>query len=109
MTYTAERDIQAEIMLALGSRPGVRVLRLNVGLARTARGAAVRFGRPGMADLLVLVGPRYLWIEVKSARGRQTKDQRNFERMVHALGGAYAVARSVDDAIAALAAVEGEV
>lgn len=106
MKSPAEKSIQNEIMLALGSRPGVRIFRLNVGLGRTARGAVVRFGVPGMADLLVCAGEKYLWLECKSKRGSLRPEQRAFRDTIQAIGGAYAVARSVEEAIAALEEVQ---
>lgn len=106
MKSKLERDIQTEIMLALGSRPGVRVFRLNVGLGHTARGAVVRFGLPGMADLLVCTGAKYLWLECKSKSGSLRPAQRNFRDTIRAIGGAYAVVRSVDEALAALEEVQ---
>lgn len=99
---TMERDIQKDILLALGRIDGVKAFRLNVGLAKDRRGRAVRFGTPGMADILCLVGPRYLWLECKSPTGRQTPEQRAFERAVLSIGGAYRVVRSVDEALHAV-------
>lgn len=99
---TAERDIQREILLALGRMERVRAFRLNVGFAKDRRGRGVRFGVPGMADILVLVGPRYLWLEVKIPSGRQSPEQRAFESMVSELGGAYRLVRSVEEALRAV-------
>lgn len=104
----AERQIQADILAALGTRPDVRCFRLNVGFARTAAGAGVRFGVPGMADILACVGPRYVWLEVKTPRGRQTPEQRNFQAAIEAIGGVYRVVRSVEDAVAVIQQVESE-
>lgn len=94
-----EREIQQQILERIGARPGVRVFRMNTGRARNpATGQVVTFGAPGMADLLVLVGPRYLWLEVKSPTGRQRPDQVKFQAAIERIGGAYAVARSADEA-----------
>lgn len=101
-----EKDIQAAIMEALGTSQGVKVFRLNVGFARSSKGHAVRFGVPGMADLLVLAGPRYAWLEVKTPRGRQTPEQRNFQAAIDSIGGVYAVVRSVDEAFAVVEALD---
>lgn len=94
-----EAQVQQSILERIGAAPGVRVFRMNSGTARNPRtGQVVRFGVPGMADLLVLVQDRYAWIEVKSARGRQSPEQVRFQRAIEAIGGVYAIARSADDA-----------
>jgi hypothetical protein len=61
----------------------------------------VRAGVAGQADLtgILQVGGIgvSLWIEVKSASGRQTQEQVWFQQMVERLGGLYILARSVKD------------
>lgn len=51
----------------------------------------------GIADLYALKNGRSVWIEVKTPKGRQSVDQVAFEQDVKQHGGAYIVARSVDD------------
>lgn len=99
---TTEHVIQGYILKALGQLEGCKAFRLNVGLARDRRGHAVRFGVPGMADILVLVGPVYLWLEVKAPSGRQSKQQKAFQKAVESIGGLYRVVKSVDEALAAV-------
>jgi hypothetical protein len=63
----------------------------------------VRFGIPGQADLTgLLPGGVRLEVEVKGAAGRQTEEQRAFQRMIERFGGVYVLARSVDDVWAAI-------
>ena len=87
------------------------------GAIRTLRKAApIKFGVPGQADLTAIMsivrtltcphcsrelstpplGVR-LEIEVKSAHGRQSKDQVNYQAMIERFGGIYILARSVED------------
>ena len=103
------------ILGAIGSRPGIRLMRQNVGVAvplsqacRDCKTRAIRFGVVGQADLMGLIAPhgRALAIEVKSASGRQTEEQARFEAMWTKHGGLYVLARSVSDAEAAVAAGE---
>lgn len=95
----AETRIQQEILLRLGARRGVRVFRMNTGKARDpATGQVVTFGVPGMADVLVLVRDRYVWLEVKTAAGRLSEPQRNFQAAVRSIGGVCEVVRSADEA-----------
>ena len=106
-----EQQIQQAILLELGSRPDVRVWRQNSGMAvplSDKAGRPVRYGVNGCADISGLVtvdgvGVR-LEVEVKSASGRQSADQKRFEAMIRSRGGIYILARSVDEAVATLEA-----
>lgn len=102
-----ERDIQAEIMLALGRK--YRLWRSNSGkwrvvdkpCARCAQRARWIEGAPtGCADL-VGIGPngRFLGVEVKRPGETQSDEQINFEAMVRTHGGIYVVAHSRDEAL----------
>ena len=57
----------------------------------------------GFADLIVISGSRVLFLEVKSPSGRLRKAQEVFRDTVCAQGFGWALVRSVDDALAALA------
>ena len=88
----------------------------------------VRYGVPGMADILafaadilafatVKINPSLncklllpalpirsltIWIEVKSATGKQSELQKSFQRQVEEHGHLYVLARSIEDVEAAL-------
>ena len=57
----------------------------------------------GFADLIVISGGRVLFLEVKSQNGRLRKSQEVFRDTVCAQGFGWALVRSVDDALGALA------
>ena len=57
----------------------------------------------GFADLIVISGGRVLFLEVKSQTGRLRKSQEIFRDAVCAQGFGWALVRSVDDALGALA------
>jgi hypothetical protein len=100
-----EAFIQRDILAAWGAHPQLRLVRMNTGAAMV-RGQLVRFGLPGMADIMGLIkGGRALAIEVKTATGRQREAQKTFERVFTEWGGLYILARSVDDVDRGLAAV----
>ena len=61
--------------------------------ANLKRGGALA----GVADLIVLAERKVLFVEMKTAKGRQSQRQREFERKVSALGFAYVVCRSLAD------------
>jgi hypothetical protein len=96
-----EAELQAEILFAVGSRPDCRIWRNNTGVGRTLSGQRViRFGLVGSADLLgILRGGRFLAVEVKTAKGRQSEAQRNFQRMIESMGGIYVLARDVQTVV----------
>lgn len=104
-----EKAVQNAILREFGTRRDMRLWRANVGVARiggprSAGGRIVRFGIPGQADLTgILPGGVRLEIEVKGPTGRQSEDQRNFQRMIERFGGVYVLARSVDDVWRAVA------
>ena len=97
-----EKRIQNDILRAFGSKRSMRLWRANVLAARMGD-RFVRAGVPGQADLTgILPGGKRLEVEIKSERGRQTEDQRNFQRMIAWFGGVYVLARSVEDVAQAL-------
>ena len=57
----------------------------------------------GFADLIVISGGRVLFLEVKSETGRLRKSQEVFRDTVCAQNFGWALVRSVDDALGALA------
>jgi len=73
---------------------------------RGAKRQAILVGmgvHPGFADLIVLSEGRVLFLEVKSAKGRLRPAQDAFRETVLAQGFGWALVRSVDHALAALA------
>lgn len=113
----AERDLVHLILFTWGAHPALRIWRANTGMGwfkdgeparKTDRGAyPVRFGTPGQGDItgLVLPSGRRLEIECKTERGRQSDDQKSFQRMIVSFGGIYLLARSLEDVDRALAAL----
>lgn len=103
---SGETDIQQAIRIDLGCEPDLTLYRNNVGVA-DHKGRMVRYGvgGPGGSDLLGILAPTGRWfaLEIKSATGRTTQEQRDFMAIVRAGGGFAAVVRSVDEARAALA------
>jgi hypothetical protein len=57
----------------------------------------------GFADLIVLCEGRMLFLELKSLKGRLSPDQEAFRDAVLAQGFGWALVRSIDDALGALA------
>jgi len=105
-----EHEIQQRIRLAC-SRGAVRLWRNNTGALVDQQGRFVRFGLcKGSSDLIglrsleitpELVGQRlaqFVALEVKTAQGALSPEQRAFLQLVQQLGGVAAVCRSVEEA-----------
>jgi hypothetical protein len=92
--------------LRLAGKPGVIAFHCPNGLVSNAR--AVRRMKAagltsGVADIcLVRPGGSAAFLELKSESGRQTPEQMAFEQLCNANGAPYAIARTIDEALAAL-------
>lgn len=106
----SEHEIQQRIRLACGRGP-VRLWRNNTGALVDQQGRFVRFGLcKGSSDLIglraleitpELVGQRlaqFVALEVKTASGVVSPEQRAFLRLVQQLGGVAAVCLCVEEA-----------
>ena len=97
---SAEAPIVAAIRLHLGRRKDIRLFRNNVGFTKTARGQGIHYGLfPGSADLIGWITRHgvavFLSIEIKSATGRVSPTQANWQRVVHEAGGVALIVSSV--------------
>ena len=98
-----EAQIQDDIRKELGNPskyPGLAVFRNNTGVLMDQNGRRVAFGLcKGSSDLIGWYRGRFIAIEVKTPEGSETEEQRLFGAGVERDGGAYCVARSVEDAV----------
>ena len=56
----------------------------------------------GVSDLVVVAERRVLFVEMKTAKGRQQDTQKEFQHRVEVLGHRYVVCRSLDDFMRAI-------
>jgi len=97
-TFRRESPLLREATLWLSARGFT--WRNNTGVAHNPEtGQHVRFGIKGGADLFDVVPPfgRFLGVETKARRGRQSDDQETFERAVRTAGGVYVLAKTLED------------
>jgi hypothetical protein len=96
-----ESAIVRDVLRVLGARPDMRVWRQNTGFGRAlSNGAVIKFGIIGGGDLSgLLKDGRRIEIEVKTLHGRQSLQQRQFQKMIETFNGVYIVARSAEDAV----------
>jgi len=104
-----EATIQREILIDIGSRPTCRLFRNSTGFDHQKK---IHYGlsRKGSSDLIGFrskiirqedvgkIVAQFVAIEVKSSTGTATKEQRDFIKTVHGLGGRAGIARSVEEA-----------
>lgn len=95
----AHNKLINEILATYGSAPNFRIWKNDVGVGRSLDSDRVlRWGLKGSADIIgVGFGGKFIAIEVKTGRAKQSTQQKNFQNMVIAMGGIYIVARSVLD------------
>ncbi len=109
-----ETEVQQRIRLAVGTLPGFRVWRNNSGKLPDPRtGRWVQFGvaSPGGSDLIgyrsITITPDmvgrtvavFTAIEVKTATGRATPEQRRFIDHIRTAGGISAIVRTTAEAL----------
>jgi hypothetical protein len=109
----SETDLQQRIRLAVGLLPDVRLWRNNSGKLPDPRtGRWVQFGvaSPGGSDLIGyrtiaitpdMVGQKiavFTALEIKTATGRATPEQRRFIDHIRGAGGISAIVRTTADA-----------
>ena len=109
---TPEADLQRSVVTALKfALPKTAIIHhcaneVTEPGPRGAKRQAILVGmgvHPGFADLMVLCGSRVLFLELKSLKGRLSPNQEAFRDAVLAQGFGWALVRSVDDALGALA------
>jgi len=115
MKKTGEAAVQKAILQYLAARH-VFAIRVNSGThfsESNGKRYVTRLAAPGTADILALPSQwrgvddkgtwcefreiKVLWLEVKSATGKQSDLQKSFQAQVEAEGHRYAVCRSVQD------------
>ena len=109
---TPEADLQRSVVTALKfALPKTAIIHHSANEVtepgpRGAKRQAILVGmgvHPGFADLMVLCDSRVLFLELKSLKGRLSPNQEAFRDTVLAQGFGWALVRSVDDALGALA------
>ena len=76
--------------------------RNNSGAFKRDDGHFYRFGAVGSPDIECIIAGQYVGIEVKESKGRQSDNQKEFQRQLEAAGGKYILAFSIDGVIVVL-------
>lgn len=96
-----EKDVQKAILQFLALKK-IWAIRQNTGAIafqrRDGSKGYLKAGVPGMADIQAwTAGGHTIWIEVKSSNGKQTDDQKEFQRQAEKHNHVYILARDVSD------------
>ena len=93
-----EIRLQNKIRIALSAH-GI-IIRMNSGYFKTESGAIIKQGIAGMPDLLFLGNSgQTVWLEVKTAFGKASDEQKRFIAKLQSMGHTAGIARSVEDAL----------
>jgi len=65
-----------------------------------AMGRLISMGlRPGVSDLILWIGDKTIYMEVKTPKGRQSEAQKRFQKRCEESGRIYCVVHSLDEAM----------
>ena len=92
----SEADVLRSVRALLKARSLLH-FRMNTGAMQNPRGQHVKFGYPGMADILCFPRGKVLWIETKAPGKPLSKAQVEFCKLVVDEGHHYTRAQSAFD------------
>lgn len=96
-----EKDIQHAIIQYLQYRKDIYFIRNNSfsGSFTRANGSKgwLRNNKAGSPDIIVCHKGRYMGIEVKAEKGRQSELQQQAQKDIEKCGGVYIIARNIED------------
>ena len=75
--------------------------RNNSGAFRTDK-RFIHFCAAGSPDIIAVHRGRFIGIECKGSKGRQTPQQKQFQEAIELSGGIYILAKSIDDVAAVI-------
>ncbi len=104
MTETA--DITVPVLIAVSALPGAVFWRQNAGTFRTMDGRrVVKVSINGVGDIMGGYRGRGVALETKTLKGKLRQTQERFRAAWEKSGNVYIVARSPEEALAALEAI----
>ena len=96
-----KRNLESQLQTAIESllriyekRGALVYIKNNTGAIKTGK-RFVRFGKKGSSDFLLFMSGATYFLECKTKTGRQSQDQKDFQRRVEKLGFQYLIVRDV--------------
>lgn len=106
LKHRNEKSVEDEIMHWLEFQLGVFACKIQTQAQYDPKRGIYRklnkWVRAGTADILICVAGMYVALEVKSETGKQSAEQKKFQREVEQCRGHYFVVRSLDEVRQAL-------
>jgi hypothetical protein len=101
--YAAHQQLVKSFMIAFQKEfPRGRIFQRHVGLFYTVKQVPVRINQPGMADLWAIIDGTHFEIEAKTGTGRQTVEQKNWEKTITELKAHYVLLRDINESISVI-------
>ena len=108
-----ESQIQKEILHWLSLQPKDQMFSWRMYTGPIVRGNPAK-GKtfftpnpcPGLPDIIVIIKGRFVGLEIKQHKGRQSNEQKTFEQAIKKAGGFYFLIRSLDEAIQAIDSIK---
>jgi hypothetical protein len=95
----SENQIQKTILDYLGYQKNIYFFRSSSGALRLENGAFLRTGKKGCPDIIVCKNGKFIGLEVKTDKGKQSDSQKQAEQEIIKSGGIYKIVKSLDDVI----------
>ena len=108
-----ESQIQKEILHWLSLQPKDQMFSWRMYTGPIVRGNPLK-GKtfftpnpcPGLPDIIVIIKGRFVGLEIKQPKGRQSTEQKTFEQAIKKAGGFYFLIRSLNEAIQAIDSIK---
>ena len=94
-----EKHIQKSIIDYLSYRKDLYFIRSGSGLIKTEKGKYFKSGKPGCPDVIVCYKGRFIGLEIKTSKGKQSQIQKITESLIKECGGEYYIVKSLDDVL----------
>lgn len=98
MIKLKEKEIQKQIIEYLQFK-NIFHYRNNTGTFSNNKGGFYSFGAVGSPDVICVIDGIYIGLEVKKPGGKQSENQKAFQKNLEAAGGKYFLVYSLDDVI----------
>ena len=95
MNETAIQRAIITLLQYLENQGKLYFFRSGAGAMKTANGSYFKTGKPGCPDISMCMCGRYIGLEVKTKKGRQTASQKEAQQRIEKAGGEYHIVRSV--------------
>lgn len=97
MTETQIQRAICELLQYLENQGKLYFFRSGSGAIKTESGNYFKTGKVGCPDITLCMAGRFIGLEVKTEKGRQTDSQKDAQKRIEKAGGIYYIVRSVRD------------